>query len=713
MKHFRRSLPFLAVAGVFIGFHSSAWCDASPVASWTFEEVQSTASEPLKKKKTTRYAQDYKESPSGILNKDSGDAVFGLFELVDGVSGKAMKGDGFSSKVVRVADRLPSLSKGFSLEAWVAPQEYSQNQSAIVDCSQGRETGFFLGIDKAGRLLVQANIGGKWSVCRSSDPLPLLRWSHVAATFDPATGLSVYVDGKVAGSSPVEGSLVPAPETDLWIGMSQMNQTPDGHSNMGDPLPMVFDGLIDEVRLYDAPRSASEIAADVASVTPSVAQPLKFRVLPSGPQEGKRFGAFHARLEYCPEWDAQWRVGDTADVVVTFDHPGANFVFWRGTGYIPHWVTKNGVWYNNQFVERMGNSDGCRGCVEPMSDKRCRFSHVRVIHSTPARTLIHWRYAPVGVNYKQPFVDPYSGQGDWVDEYYWIYPDMTGIRSMTLHSTAIDYFADHQESIIVHQPGRKPEDNIEAKAVSIANLKGETVDYTYPEVAEDGGGLKGLPSLPCIQVVNLKSELRPFIVIPPSPKVSVGKFKGHSPFSIFKWWNHWPVSQGRSPSSDALDANRPSHSSVSFWKHWEPYRSTRNSETLIMMHGMTDKGAKDLTGIAKAWISPAPASVTEGALKDIGYDMEQKAYVFEVSGEDADVPMRIRLEASSDSPLVHPVLVIRYWPEDTTAKVDVAGLKAEQIKVGLERALDGNTLVVWLGLDVVTPVEVQVTKRTL
>ncbi|MEI6675654.1 MAG: hypothetical protein WCO57_10790 [Verrucomicrobiota bacterium] len=62
------------------------------------------------------------------------------------------------------------------------------------------------------------------------------------------------------------------------------------------------------------------------------------------------------------------------------------------TNYIPQWVTENGIWYNNQFVER--SSVGLKettGCVEPMSDKQCRYLQVRIIQDNDARKIIHWR----------------------------------------------------------------------------------------------------------------------------------------------------------------------------------------------------------------------------------------------------------------------------------------------------------------------------------
>ena len=114
-----------------------------------------------------------------------------------------------------------------------------------MDCSEENKAGYFLGIDDEGHVLFQANIAGKWEMCRSPGPIPLLYCSHVVATFDPSTGMALYLDGKQVASKPARGNLQPAAGTDLWIGMSHLKQTPGGRENAAEKTFMVFDGLID------------------------------------------------------------------------------------------------------------------------------------------------------------------------------------------------------------------------------------------------------------------------------------------------------------------------------------------------------------------------------------------------------------------------------------------------------------------------------------
>ena len=698
----------MALTGPCMGAESDGLENA-----WGFDNSQDIVFQqekyvPVVKPNSRKSAKASKQKKPEIKK---GDAYYGNFDFVEGVRGNALKFDGFTTKVVRKASQAAPLGRRFTIEAWIAPQEFSLNQTAIINQEKDHKAGYFFGFDNQGHLRFQATIGGTWQTCTSKERLPILRWSHVAVTFDSAQGVTLYMDGKPVGCNPAKGEITPAKDTDLWIGMSQTKQTPVPPRYTDSMMFswMVFDGLIDELKIHRKAFSDDEVQAAFAAVSPAVAQPLQYREMPSGPKDGKQFGAFYTRLTYAPEWERQSRVGDRADVVVTFEDPRANFVFWRGTSYIPHWVTDNEIWYNNQFVERRGNSDGCKGCVEPMSDKECRFSHVRVIHSSPARTVIHWRYAPVGLKLKHPYADPYSGLGDWVDETYTIYPDMVGVRSITLYSTAIDEFTDWQEAIVVHQPGRLPEDNIDATALSIGNLDGKVVHYTWPETGK-AGRLAGLPDLSCIQIVNLKAKMSPFMIVPPSRQVQVKVFRGNEPHSMFRHWNHWPVAHGMSSTTPAFDASKPSHSSLSVWKNWELYRSTDNSKTHLMLHGMTDKGVGDLTGLAKSWIAPAEAKIVSGNYRSAGFDQEQKAYGVERVGSSKADALQLQLVASVDAPLVHPAIIVKDWPIGATAEVEVAGrkVKAKDIKIGVEQELEGSNLVVWLGLETTAPIAVEI-----
>jgi hypothetical protein len=444
----------------------------------------------------------------------------------------------------------------------------------------------------------------------------------------------------------------------------------------------------------------------------------KLPKLPAGPEGPGRFGAYYVKLKWDPEWDRPWRVADHPDVVVRFDDGGHRLVFWRGTSYIPCWVTDNGKWYTNEFVERRGHqSPNTRGCCEPMSDKQCRFSHVRIIESNEARAVIHWRYSPVDVRYQQPFIDPETNWGDWVDEYYTVYPDASCIRKVQVQTTRPDLWMEFHEAIVVNQPGTMPEDNIELDALTVSNMRGETKTYTWTE--------NGAPPMrefwerwdANIMRVNLKSRTVPFSVVPPHKEYGllITPYSGHAPTSHFKFWNHWPVSQVACDGKTAESPDRPSHSSLCHFdlaEHasaaWPVYEEGPKLKTKLMLTGMTDKDAGDLVPTAKAWLSAPALKIKESGVKNNGFDLAQKAYRLAVSGNTNLGSITATAAASVDAPLVNPAFVVSGWGErPVTVQVDGKNARAgRDYRFGFIYTLDATDLVIWLRKESIKPVDV-------
>ncbi len=462
-------------------------------------------------------------------------------------------------------------------------------------------------------------------------------------------------------------------------------------------------GLITDGKVSDD--QVAEVQAELEAIYRKI--PLR---LPSGLDSDGRFGAYYTTLKYDLDWDKYWRIGDFADVVVNFDRAGYKFVFWRGTSYIPCWVTETGVWYTNEFVERRGfHSPNTEGCVEPMSDKQCRYSHVRIIESTEARVVVHWRYAPVDVRYEHPFTDPVTGWSDWVDEIYTIYPSGIAVREINVQTNRPDLWTEFQEAIVINQPGTMPEDNIELGAISLANMEGQSKTYLW---TEDGGPeFEEGPDNASILKVNLKADYSPFALVAPSTEVGalITSYLGHAPSSFFNFWDHWPVSQDASDGRIATSADRPSHSSLGHIGlpgnadvEWLPYVSEGIKRTKIMLHGMTDKAVEDLVPLAKSWWNPPVIKLTEGSYSVHGYDPTQMAYVLENTGKGKKATeLKIELNASDDSPLVQPALLVKNWGRAEPG-CTINGKRKEasrDFRYGLVESYSGTDLVIWFDLN--------------
>ena len=120
-------------------------------------------------------------------------------------------------------------------------------------------------------------------------------------------------------------------------------------------------------------------------------------------------------------------------MLVKFDQMPVNYVFWKGWNYGLCMTTENGLLSCDQSVER---GDGY-GCVEHMSDKQDRYSHIDIVENNDARVVLKWRYAPCDIMYYRILVDGTTGWGDWVDEYFYIYPDGVMMREQNLWTTGL------------------------------------------------------------------------------------------------------------------------------------------------------------------------------------------------------------------------------------------------------------------------------------
>lgn len=622
-------------------------------------------------------------------------SLFGIYAHMRGVRGEALRLDGETSGAKVKAHAVPAFGPSFTVEAWIAIDAYPWNWAPIVDQRKQEQAGFFFGVDSFGHLGLQAEIGGQWQSVTTNRPLPLKKWVHVAATFDPAAGMALYLNGEPVETKETAGSFLPAAGEDLLIGRVRYAMLPAQWLHPKFKVWYSFDGVLDELHLFDQPLTGAQVAAEYRRIPAPEADALPYPQLPSGPPGPAAFGATYASLQYDPLWDAARRVGRDSDVVVRFDNAAVRFVSWQGTNYIPAWVTENGKWYTDEFVETYG-APGCpagEDC-EPMSDKQNRYAHVRILENTPARTVIHVRYGQCEVEeYLCAHPDPLTGWTDSADEYYTVYPDEVAARESVAWSSDLKPAPEFQETIVINQPGTRPEDNIQIDALTFVNMKGQTHTYSWlhPPKTID------LPPGANIQNVNLKSQWKPFqIVMPDDPRIST--YLGEKSYSIFEWWNHWPVAQVKSSGISAVAPDRPSHSSLS---HIEgaPWRRTADSMTKIMLVGLTDRPAAELAVLARSWATPPAMTVEGSGYESAGYDPSQRAFVLHEDSMDAG-PVGLRFDASADSPLVDPAIVVEGWGE-AAPRLTLDGRPVawgKDARYGLVHTLERSTLVVWLRL---------------
>jgi len=688
--------------------------EIQPVASWNFDVCD---------------ARILRDEVSSVE-----DSVHGNFKLVNGPDGKALKLDGFTTRVIRKSEMVPKLGDSFTFDAWIAAATYPWNWCPILAQEQDQEAGFYFGVGPQGQVGLFASVDGVWQSCETEVKIELKEWTHVAATYDKNLGFRIYINGDLSAQLKVEGNPVFAPESDLRIGMNREKVTPSNPVRTYATMPSwySFDGILDEIGMYDEALSQKSIQKKSQKDGKLLSPEFQERVMPSGPEGPGKFGAYYTKLKYYDEWDALFRVGDHADVVVQFDDSPIRVVFWRGTRYSPAWVMENGQWMADQSAEYF---DTINGCFEHMIDPHCNYSHVRIIENTPARVVVHWRYIPVNVRNQFSQVDEKTGWSDCVDEYYTFFPDGIGVRKV-VQQTSGDPLAP-SESIVLCQPGTKPEDNVHLEAMTLVNMKGENHTYSWANGApifKKGEN----PENPVVQIVNLKSEYKPFTILEKENNMEVFGIEQRLEVSHFPWWNHWPVAQNLSDGRYCQAADRPSHFSLAWGGppfHDEAGNIIRaresGSEGAIKMvendkgktsrtfwsswmYGASKQTPDELASLSRSWIQPPALKIVRGDFISEGYDFTQRAYILNSLDEKSEL-LELEVKASQDSPLVNICMVLNGWEADqiTVLMNDQELLENRDYRLGKRKGLESEDLIIWIENESITSSRILIKEKHL
>lgn len=632
------------------------------------------------------------------------DQITGNYKLVEGVADKAIRFDGFTTLITRNASDFPSLNQNFAIEAWVAPAAYPWNWCPVAAQHKGEVAGFYFGIGPRGEVGLGLAVNGQWHMTISEEKIPLRKWSQIAASFDRNSGVRIYINGRLVKEEKVLGKFVQSRDSNLVIGMNYERVVPSDPVRPQATLParFSFDGIIDEIKVYNQALDEAIVNRSYESARPGSEPDIPVRVMPSGRTGPGRFGAYYTKLKYYEEWDALWRVGDYADVVVEFDNSPIRVVFWRGTRYSPVWVMENGQWMADQSAESFTDEDGC---FEHMLDAKCLYSHVRIIENTQARVVVHWRYIPVCVRQKFSQVDELTGWPDAVDEYYTFYPDGTGVRKVIMYTSGKPLGP--QETIILCQPGTRPEDNVNMDAITLVNLRGESHVYSWAQGPPKLDPEK--PVAPVIQVVNLKSKAKPFLIFEPGCRMRVFGIEVRGNVSPFPWWNHWPVAQIPSDGRYAQAPDRASHFSLA-WGGPPIHKGEDLKYWAAWIYGTTTDRPEELAELARSWINAPELTLSSNSYKFLGYDISQRAYLIQNSNPAGGNVLKGTLAAGPEKPVQNLCLVIKDWG-DSEAQVVIDGKRQDKssgVRLGNIRRIDGNDLIVWVERKSIKPIKIEI-----
>ena len=173
--------------------------------------------------------------------------ISGADWTADGRFGSALSFDGASSLVQVPSSASLNLGSAMTLEAWVNPAAAQSGWRTIV---QREVDGYFLhaGSNGALRPAGGGTFNGKMKFTAASSAITVGAWTHLALTYDGAN-LRLYVNGALASTTARTGAL----------------ETSNNPLRIGGNVPYgeYFQGLIDEVRVYNRALATAEIQYDM------------------------------------------------------------------------------------------------------------------------------------------------------------------------------------------------------------------------------------------------------------------------------------------------------------------------------------------------------------------------------------------------------------------------------------------------------------------
>jgi hypothetical protein len=189
---------------------------------------------------------DSKNIKDNQLADASGFANNGLLEgATKQLPGRSILTDDHSYVEIPNAPSLDQMENNLTMMTWVYPEEntsglidmLTKGDSHVLQTTDQKTLTFFAG--GWGRGDCTVNLPSNWKK----------QWHHLAGVCKGAV-LSVYIDGHLAGTSTVDGT----------VNLSNTSKWQIGR-NEEFPSERVFHGKIDKIKIYEQPLSADEITA--------------------------------------------------------------------------------------------------------------------------------------------------------------------------------------------------------------------------------------------------------------------------------------------------------------------------------------------------------------------------------------------------------------------------------------------------------------------
>jgi len=184
------------------------------------------------------------------------------------IRGGCLLFDGYSTDIAAPGLTAAQLARGFTLSAWVAPHAFEWGDGGhysafLSQFDTKAQQGLSFGMYRFGTWGLKLGFGGAAVDARVNDrKLPRDAWSHVAASYDPATHrIALFLNGEqvLQVAAPADAALT-MPALPLTVGRYSQPERIGGVFKLN-----TFLGLMDEVRVTAGPSAAADVVQAMAA----------------------------------------------------------------------------------------------------------------------------------------------------------------------------------------------------------------------------------------------------------------------------------------------------------------------------------------------------------------------------------------------------------------------------------------------------------------
>ncbi len=239
----------------------------------------------------------------------------------DAVNGKALSLNGSSQYAVPYNGSIVANTSNFTISAWVKSNDndgtenaiYAENNSigSILNIERDTSNKFRTGIDQSGNI---------WTEVEANFTPTIGKWYYLTAVANSSTStLSLYVNGALSATSSWNGTFLSNPITETYIG---------NFTNSGN---FIWDGSIDEVRVYNYSLTAGQIKSDYYNQGSSVTAGVLGTSSTYQPQAQNQLYCVPGDTSSCAAPVGEWNFQEGQGITVNDTSGNGNNGTWNGT----------------------------------------------------------------------------------------------------------------------------------------------------------------------------------------------------------------------------------------------------------------------------------------------------------------------------------------------------------------------------------------------